>query len=99
MELLEDEANRLINSTYVQQGLNNLRSRKNILKNLLIHKKLPPSGFDDPTIDFVLNELAMMDSNNFSANAGVGEREGRVFSGMVSRRHFHMSHGIGRARP
>lgn len=97
MESLEEEANRLIKSTYVQQGVNNLRSRRNHLKNLLIHKKLPASGFDDPTIEFVLNELAMMDSNNFSANAGVGEREGRVFSGIVSRRHYHMSHGIGRS--
>ena len=48
-------------------------------------------------IEFALNELAMMDSNNFSSNAGVGEREGRVFSSLVSRRHFHMSHGIGRS--
>lgn len=97
MESLEEEANRLVKATYVQQGVNNLRSRRNSLKNLLIHKKLPLTGFDDPTIEFVLTELAMMDSNNFSANAGVGEREGRVFSSLVSRRHYHMSHGIGRS--
>ena len=48
-------------------------------------------------IEFTLNELAMMDSNNFTSNAGVGEREGRIFSSLVSRRHFHMSHGIGRS--
>ena len=97
MEFLEEEANRLVKQTYVQQGLNNLRARRNVLKNLLIHKKLPLSGMDEPTIEFVLTELAMMDSNNFSANAGVGEREGRVFSSLVSRRHYHMSHGIGRS--
>lgn len=32
-----------------------------------------------------------------SANAGVGEREGRVFSRLVSDRYFHLSHGIGRS--
>jgi O-phospho-L-seryl-tRNASec:L-selenocysteinyl-tRNA synthase len=39
----------------------------------------------------------MMDSNNFQSNTGMGEREGRVFSSLVSRRHFHLSHGIGRS--
>jgi O-phospho-L-seryl-tRNASec:L-selenocysteinyl-tRNA synthase len=38
-----------------------------------------------------------MDSNNFSSNTGVGEREGRVFSSLVSKRHFYLSHGIGRS--
>lgn len=29
-----------------------------------------------------------MDSNNFLGNCGVGEREGRVVSGLVARRHY-----------
>jgi len=97
MEFLEEEAARLIKATYVSQGLNNLRTRRNTLKTLLHHRKLPRDGYDDAMIEFVLSELATMDSNNFSSNAGVGEREGRVFSGLVSRRHFNMSHGIGRS--
>jgi O-phospho-L-seryl-tRNASec:L-selenocysteinyl-tRNA synthase len=38
-----------------------------------------------------------MDSNNFTGNCGVGEREGRVYSKLVSQRHFGFSHGIGRS--
>jgi hypothetical protein len=39
----------------------------------------------------------MMDSNNFENNVGVGEREARVFSPLVARRHFRLAHGIGRS--
>ena len=38
-----------------------------------------------------------MDSNNFPSNCGVGEREARVFSEAVYRRHFGLCHGIGRS--
>jgi O-phospho-L-seryl-tRNASec:L-selenocysteinyl-tRNA synthase len=39
----------------------------------------------------------MMDSNNFEDSCGLGEREGRVYSDLVLKRHFNMSHGIGRS--
>ena len=39
-----------------------------------------------------------MDSNNFLSNAGMGEREGRVFSAIVRARCWSMSHGVGRRR-
>lgn len=97
MDSFEKEASRLINSTYVKQGLQALKHRKNILQNFLIHKKLPPYGLDDPSIEFFISELAAMDSNNFPSNAGVGEREGRVYSSLVARRHYNLSHGIGRS--
>ena len=38
-----------------------------------------------------------MDSNNFVDNVGVGEREGRVLSSLVARRHYRLAHGIGRS--
>jgi hypothetical protein len=38
-----------------------------------------------------------MDSNNFPENCGAGEREGRIFSGMVARRCWSLAHGIGRS--
>lgn len=38
-----------------------------------------------------------MDSNNFLNSVGVGEREARVASGLVARRHFGLAHGIGRS--
>jgi O-phospho-L-seryl-tRNASec:L-selenocysteinyl-tRNA synthase len=36
------------------------------------------------------------DNDNDARWCGVGEREGRVYSSLVSQRHFGMSHGIGR---
>jgi O-phospho-L-seryl-tRNASec:L-selenocysteinyl-tRNA synthase len=38
-----------------------------------------------------------MDSNNFPGNCGVGEREGRVASQLVAKRHYRLAHGIGRS--
>ena len=38
-----------------------------------------------------------MDSNNFPANCGVGEREGRVYSSLVSRKTWNLAHGVGRS--
>ncbi|KAF1789374.1 O-phosphoseryl-tRNA(Sec) selenium transferase [Phytophthora cactorum] len=38
-----------------------------------------------------------MDSNNFLSGAGAGEREARIFSPLVARRHFHLAHGVGRS--
>jgi len=31
-----------------------------------------------------------MDSNNFPGNIGVGEREGRIYSSLVQRRHYRL---------
>ena len=30
-------------------------------------------------------------------NVGIGEREARIASGLVARRHYHLGHGIGRS--
>jgi O-phospho-L-seryl-tRNASec:L-selenocysteinyl-tRNA synthase len=38
-----------------------------------------------------------MDSNNFLHNVGVGEREARVASRLVTSRHYGLAHGIGRS--
>lgn len=97
MESNEDLLQKYVKSTYVQQGLQNERSRGKLVQQLLHHQKLPAEGWSDRTIEYVLDEFANMDSNNFDSNCGVGEREGRVFSPLVARRHFHLAHGIGRS--
>ena len=48
---------------------------------LIFQKKCPEIGWDDSSIELTLNQLSRMDSNNFSHNSGVGEREARIFSG------------------
>lgn len=97
MDCFEKEASRLIKATYVKQGLQALQHRKNVLQTLLIHKKLPSVGLDDSLIEFIVRDLSAMDSNNFPSNAGVGEREGRVYSPLVAKRHYNFAHGIGRS--
>jgi O-phospho-L-seryl-tRNASec:L-selenocysteinyl-tRNA synthase len=98
MEKVEDDVLfSLVNRSYVEQGLEAIRSRDNLIQLLLSQKQLPMNGWDDMTIEYFLTQLSMMDSNNFPSNIGVGEREGRIFSSLVSRRHYQFSHGIGRS--
>ena len=85
----------LVKKSYVNQGLQNERARQNMLQILLNQKKMPVTGWNDQCIELAIHELSIMDSNNFASNAGVGEREGRVFSSLVARRHFNLAHGIG----
>lgn len=86
-----------VNEGYVRQGIQGIKARQNLLKALLSSRSIPKEGWDDISIEYVINEISLMDSNNFLSKSGVGEREGRIFSGIVARRHFHLSHGIGRS--
>jgi len=76
---------------------NSLNARENLFKVLLSQRCLPEDGYDDLTIQYFLNLMAMMDTNNFINKVGVGERESRIYSNMVAERHYHMGHGIGRS--
>jgi len=58
---------------------------------------MPQVGWTDLTIRYLLDRIALMDSNNFQGNCGVGEREGRIFSRLVSDKNFALAHGIGRS--
>ena len=42
---------------------------------LLEQGKLPTEGWEEREIEMLLGEISSMDSNNFPANCGVGERE------------------------
>jgi len=53
-----------------------------------MQKKCPDEPWDDQSIEMILSELSLMDSNNFTNNCGVGEREARVFSSLVAKRHY-----------
>ncbi len=87
----------IVKGTYVSQGIQNKQTRQKMFENLLIHKRLPEVGYSNQFIKYFVEELSIMDSNNFFSNVGVGEREGRVYSSLVMERHFGMSHGIGRS--
>ncbi|XP_060102200.1 O-phosphoseryl-tRNA(Sec) selenium transferase [Heteronotia binoei] len=92
-----EASERLVNAAYVRQGAQGRRAHELRLRTLLEQGKCPEDGWDESTIELFLHELAVMDSNNFLGNCGVGEREGRVASGLVARRHFRLIHGIGRS--
>jgi len=97
-----DLAASLISKGYVNQGRQALRKRQKLVKTLLSERRLPKDGWDDPTIQTLIQvlyssltlpyhlrqDLAAMDSNNFLGNIGVGEREGRIVSCLVAERHY-----------
>ena len=93
----EEIALQLVRKTYVNQGVQNLSCRDKKLEQLMTQKKIPDIGMDDQLIEYILDKFASMDSNNFESNVGVGEREGRVYSSLVLRRSYYLSHGIGRS--
>lgn len=88
---------KMLPETYVDQGRESRRARENKIRLLLEKKKLPEDGWDEADIEMLLTELSVMDSNNFCGNCGAGEREGRVVSDLVARRHYRLAHGIGRS--
>ncbi|XP_041368316.1 O-phosphoseryl-tRNA(Sec) selenium transferase-like [Gigantopelta aegis] len=92
-----DLCKRLVSASYIQQGLEARHSHENKIGYLLNHNKLPDEGWNDQTIELLINELAVMDSNNFPGNCGVGEREARIASPLVNRCHYRLGHGIGRS--
>lgn len=87
----------LVSSNYVAQGSQALTRRTKLLTSLLSERRLPAKGWDDASIEAFISEASMMDSNNFMDNVGVGEREARVYSPLVARRHWGLAHGIGRS--
>jgi len=87
----------LVPASYIRQAQQARRSREMLLKTLLSQRRLPEQGWEEGTVKLILHELAMLDSNTFVGNAGVGEREGRIICPLVAQRHYGMGHGIGRS--
>lgn len=57
------------------------KQREKRIKQILEKRKIPDAGFDDMTIELLVNEIAQLDSNNFVTKCGVGEREARIVCG------------------
>ncbi|XP_047241948.1 O-phosphoseryl-tRNA(Sec) selenium transferase isoform X2 [Girardinichthys multiradiatus] len=88
---------KIVSPSYIRQGSQARRGHEQLIRHLLDQGKCPEEGWSESTVELFLNELAVMDSNNFLGNCGVGEREGRVASSLVARRHYRLIHGIGRS--
>ena len=90
-------ASTLVSKAYMEQGACALTRRRRLLTSLLSERRLPAEGWDAASIELLLHEASLMDSNNFVDNVGVGEREARVACPLVARRHYGLAHGIGRS--
>ena len=91
-------ASGLVDERYVRQGFEGgLGVRRASTVALLSSRRLPERGWGEAQIEALLLDLAAMDSNNFPDNVGLGEREARVVSPLVRRRHFGLGHGVGRS--
>lgn len=86
-----------VKQSYADQALQGLKSRQFLINQLLEKAKWPTDGWDEATIEMFLQTLSAMDSNNFLNSVSAGEREARIISSIVSRRHMRMGHGIGRS--
>lgn len=87
----------LVPPSYLNQAQQTWTSKNHIFQHLLEKQKLPDDGWGEELIKEFILELSQFDSNNLSGNCGAGEREGRIFSQLVSRRNFRLAHGVGRS--
>ena len=76
-------AEELVNPTYIRLAQNSLNRREKMMRELLSQRQIPEEPVDDLTIRYILDSIALMDSNNFHGKIGVGERESRIFSRLV----------------
>lgn len=96
-EDISELAKALVDGAYIEQGCAELRRREAAVLSLLSQRCIPDDAWDEDTITYFMTQLSLMDSNNFSGAVGAGEREGRIYSSLVRRRHFGLGHGIGRS--
>jgi O-phospho-L-seryl-tRNASec:L-selenocysteinyl-tRNA synthase len=94
---LFDLSSGFIGKSYSSQAEAAKNRRSKQIQEILANRKLPVRGWDEFSVESFLWDVSGMDSNNFLGNVGGGEREGRVYSSLVRRRHFGMAHGIGRS--
>uniref|UniRef100_A0A182NSL0 O-phosphoseryl-tRNA(Sec) selenium transferase n=1 Tax=Anopheles dirus TaxID=7168 RepID=A0A182NSL0_9DIPT len=94
---LKSIAKSLVPENYLALANDARQERDKQIKVLLEQRKLPLSGWSEPMIEYMISELALLDTNNFPSRCGVGEREGRVICDLVRRRHYNFAHGIGRS--
>ncbi|OZJ02775.1 hypothetical protein BZG36_03480 [Bifiguratus adelaidae] len=89
--------NKYGDATYASQGRQSLEQRHAKFQTLLSQRRVPRTPWSEADIEWVLGHIAKMDSNNFQSNVGLGEREARIASRIVARRHYGFGHGIGRS--
>ncbi len=87
----------LVGKGYARVSEDSVNTVENQIMDLMNQRAVPKEGWDRLSIETLMNRIALMDSNNYHGNAGVGEREGRIFSSIVREKNFGLGHGIGRS--
>ena len=88
-EIIESFENLFSTKSLLQSSLQQCISSIHAPRQELIKSQtLPLEGWSEAAIEAFLLELSAMDANNFEGVVGMGEREGRISSGIVRRRHF-----------
>eukprot|EP00635_Sarcinochrysidales_sp_CCMP3193_P001000 CAMPEP_0118902776 /NCGR_PEP_ID=MMETSP1166-20130328/7917_1 /TAXON_ID=1104430 /ORGANISM="Chrysoreinhardia sp, Strain CCMP3193" /LENGTH=551 /DNA_ID=CAMNT_0006841991 /DNA_START=196 /DNA_END=1851 /DNA_ORIENTATION=+ len=92
-----DGARGVVDAAYVTQAQQVLSSRSSLASRLMQSQRMPDEGWRERDVEWFLETCASMDSNNFAANVGVGEREGRVIAPLVTKLSVGLAHGVGRS--
>ena len=93
-----DAISDVVSRHHVRVAVTSLNSARRDVNAVLRHHRLPVgSGYSDQIVETLLYDIALLDGNNHVNGVGAGEREGRVYSSVVRRRHYGLSHGIGRS--
>ena len=87
----------IVGKGYAKISEDSVNTVENQIMDLLNQRAIPKEGWDRLTIECLMNKIALMDSNNYQGNTGVGEREGRIYSSIVREKNFGLGHGIGRS--
>ncbi|XP_037896598.1 O-phosphoseryl-tRNA(Sec) selenium transferase-like isoform X3 [Glossina fuscipes] len=88
---------KLVPDNYLKLALEAQRCKEIQIKELLEKRKLPDVGWTEELIEYVIQQLAALDNNNFEHKIGLGEREARMASKLVINRNYGFGHGIGRS--
>ena len=86
-----------IGKSYSKIGKELLSSHEKAFQNLLNSRSIPDEPLNQNSINYILNIISNMDSNNGPYHIGIGEREGRIISTLVHQRNYGLVHGIGRS--
>jgi O-phospho-L-seryl-tRNASec:L-selenocysteinyl-tRNA synthase len=92
-----DIPNDLLPEHYLKLATESFASIRSLFSQLLLNRKIPSTPWPKNAIHLFLNEISLLDCNNFVGNSGLGEREGRCLSSIVYDRHFGLIHGMGRS--
>ncbi len=86
-----------VSPTYLTQSIGSRNHVSRHFTEILAQRRIPETGWPQDVIELFIREISLWDSNNFPSKGCVGEREGRCLSDVVRRRHWGLTHGIGRS--